>query len=555
MPSRTSPVRELFRLFQNRFFESDAVSAGASFGTNIYQALGILAAPGIFISLFAGPLFEHLSHMKPGPMLDGLLRMYRLIFPAYSFAVVGFATLFEWDMLFPSRRDFLILSPFPIRMRDLFGAKLAALSLFLVGLIVAVNGFSMLLIPLFSSAVGQVRSAGILRLTLVQIAATGVAAAFAFFAVAAFQGLLINLVSPRIFRRISPWIQMFGMSVMVLFLLLFPLYAMMMKPVTQAHTQWLWYFPPYWFAGIYDLLLAQPDSLFTSLGLFAFNALGSAVGVFGVTWAVGFRRHYRRTLEAEDTETRVPRFAAPLWFVRSPEQRAIYEFIGATLARSAKHRLFIATYVSVGIAFGLLVTFVVRAGNIDISPQGLRSFPLLVAFFVVSGLRAAFQFPAELQSNWLFQITEDSWSEISRKATRKRVLTSGLAPTLLLFLPIEMAAWGWQRGLFHFAFQLATGVLLIEALFWNFDKVPFTCSYFPGRINLALLSGLYLYGFTNYSFQMADLEAWLERSWGYAALFFTVTLVALAFLWLRRPVQSAVRFDAGEQQIQTLDLT
>ena len=111
---------------------------------------------------------------------------------------------------------------------------------------------------------------------------------------------------------------------------------------------------------------------------------------------------------------------------------------------------------------------------------------------------------------------------------------SGLAPTLLLFAPIEMAAWGWQRGLFHFAFQLSTGALLIEVLFWNFDKVPFTCSYFPGKINLALLAGLYLYGFTTYSFQMADLEASLERNPIHAALFFVVTAFVFEFFWLRR---------------------
>jgi hypothetical protein len=422
-------------------------------------------------------------------------------------------------------------------------------------MIVAVNGLSALLIPVFSLAVPQVRQAGIARLVLAQIAATGSASALGFFTVAAFQGLLINVASPRIFRRISPWIQMSGMSATALSLLLFPLYSMMMKPVAESHTQWLCYFPPYWFAGVYDLLLPGPDPLFASLGLFAFKSLGVAVAVFGLAWAAGFRHHYRRTLEAEDTETHAPSLAAPAFFVRSPEERAIYDFSGATIARSAKHRLFLATYLSVGIAFGLLVTVVVRAGNVSVSPDGLRSFPLLVAFFVVSGFRAAFQFPAELQSNWLFQISEAGWGEISRKATRKRLLASGLFPTLLVFVPLEIAVWGWRIGLFHFAFQLAAGALLIEALFWSFDKVPFTCSYFPGKINLALLAGFYLYGFTNYSFQMADLEAWLEGRVAHAALFFAAAAVALAFLWLRRPLAATVRFDASEPQIQTLDLT
>ena len=82
MKSITSPFRELLRLFQNRFFESDAASPGSSFGTNIYQVLGILVTPGLFISLFAAPLFEHFAVMKPGPALDWVLRTFRLFFPA-----------------------------------------------------------------------------------------------------------------------------------------------------------------------------------------------------------------------------------------------------------------------------------------------------------------------------------------------------------------------------------------------------------------------------------------------------------------------------------------
>ena len=153
---------------------------------------------------------------------------------------------------------------------------------------------------------------------------------------------------------------------------------------------------------------------------------------------------------------------------------------------------------------------VVSGGHVGLSEDGLRSLPLLIAFFVVSGFRAAFQFPAELSSNWLFRITEDRWAETSRRATRIRVLASGLIPALVLFLPFEMAHWGLVAGAYNAAFQLATGAVLVEILFWSFDKVPFTCSWFPGKVSLALLAGVYLYGFTEYGFRMADLERWIE---------------------------------------------
>ena len=107
----------------------------------------------------------------------------------------------------------------------------------------------------------------------------------------------------------------------------------------------------------------------------------------------------------------------------------------------------------------------------------------------------------------------------------------------------------------HTVFQFATGALLIELMFWTFDKVPFTCSYFPGKTNLSILFILYLYGFTTYSFHLADLELVIEDRVLYAILVFTVCAVLLTLSWRRHPAPSAVRFDAGEPVIQTLDLT
>ena len=268
-----TPFRRLLELFQARFFENDTVSPDGSFETNIWQVLGFLAAPGFMITYLFMPQFLEMATKHLMGASSWALRMFRLFFPAFSFAVVGFATFFQWEKLFPERRDFLILGTFPVRLTTLFAAKFSALCLFLAMLIGAVNFFPNVLGPLLSIAIPEVRKAGYLRVAGAQAGSAAGASLFAFFAVAAFQGLLINVTSPRIFRRISPWIQMGGMSLMILALLMFPVYSMLLPFAARTHATWLWCFPPVWFAGLYDLLLTPSDPLFASLGRFGGEAL------------------------------------------------------------------------------------------------------------------------------------------------------------------------------------------------------------------------------------------------------------------------------------------
>jgi hypothetical protein len=547
------PYRLLLKLFQDRFFESDDAAPGAGFQTNITQVLGFLLTSGFIVSYFMMPAMSHIMNRQSGAQLNWTIRGFQLFSPAYTFAVIGFATFFEWDMLFPNRRDFLILASFPIRLRDLFAAQLTALVKFLSLLIFAVNIFPTLFAALWSTS-ARYRGTG-LRLVVAEIAATVGVSAFAFFGVAALQGVLINLTSPRFFRRISPYVQMCGMSLMILSILTFPIYMQLLRPAAEGRQLWLWLFPPVWFTGLYDVLLPHTQGIFVALGIYGLETLGAAIALFAITWAAGFQRHYRRTLEAEDVRPRLHSRYGWKRLARTPVERAIFQFSGRTLARSRKHQLFLVTYLSVGIALAVNFAAEVRQGGLVLSDDGARAFPFLIAFFVVSGFRAVFQFPAELAANWMFRLTEAGWAEISRGVTRKRVLVSGLAAVLLVLLPVEITVWGGRRGWFYTAVQFAAGALLVELMFWTFDRVPFTCSYFPGRTNLSILFVLYLYGFTNYSFHMAELELAIEHRLLYAALFFAAAAVLLTLSWRRHPAPSAVRFDASEPVIQTLDLT
>jgi hypothetical protein len=522
--------RLLFRVFLNRFFDND--TADAAFETNISQVLGFLLCVGLLQAIFVVPRFIEMS-IRQDPHEIFELAGVRILFAAWGFAIVGFTTLFEWDMLFPDRRDFLVLTPFPIRLRDLCAARFCALGVFLllmIGSIDALPTAMAILLSLFNAGF----TALCFRVIAGYLLAAICAPAFAFMAVAALQGILINITTPRVFRRLSPWIQAIGMSLMVLSLLTASIYV--------ALPTWWRFIPPIWFAGLHDCAAS-----------FGLKALAISLAVFCSTWLAGFHRHYRRTLEAEDSAARHRANRLFDRFITVIQERTIFRFTGKTLARSVKHRLFLATYWSVGISLGLVTTFKVHAGRLTLSADGLRSFPFLIGFFVVSGFRANFGFPAELSANWLFRITQGHWSETARSAARKRMFLSGLLPAMLLFAPIEVSRWGTPHGLAHISMAIAAGAILSEIFFWTFDKVPFTSSY-PGRANLALLALLFLFGLDGYSRAMADLEAYLDGSPTGFALFFVTAGVALLAFWRRRPMPSQVFFDA-DPSIQTLDLS
>src|SRR5581483_2506397 len=267
-----------------------------------------------------------------------------------------------------------------------------------------------------------------------------------------------------------------------------------------------------------------------------------------------FRRHFRRTLESEDAPHRPRAWSTPNWYLKTPEERAVLGFIAKTLSRSSKHQFFLAGYLSAGISVAAFFAAAIRGARLVVSEDGARAASFVLGFFLISGFRAVFQFPAELGANWIFRLTEARWTEVSRAAARRFVLAVSVVLLLILALPLEVSLWKWPVILEHCASGFLASALLVEALFWNFDKVPFTCSFFPGRTSLALLVVLYVYGITGYNFNIADVERGMERQPALMVLIFPAGITALILAWRRRSGEEAVRFDGSESVIQTLSL-
>lgn len=537
-------LRILIRHFFDRFFDTESLSPQGEPTANLTQTLGILAVPaGFFVLLF-----------RPLSLYGWSLVAVRYFFLSISMIAMGFIMVFEWEALFPDRRDYQILTPLPIRLSTMFLAKAAALGIFLGIFLLDINFFGALFWPGIDSGPNLV------NLLTAHVATVFAAGLFAALAIASLQGVLITVLPGTVYRRVSVIVQTATMGMLVMLLFLAPMMGGRIEGLVKQHSSLVYWWPGFWFAGLYEQLRpATRNPTLAHTGTLAIRALWCAAAVFLVTYIPLYRRHARKMLEAPELNPSGPgRFRG--WIVHTADRRllpnpvenAVFHFMGQTITRSVKHRLFLATYGGFGAAVAVM-----SLGSGDL---GLLRLPLTLSFVLVSGLRAAFNFPSELRANWAFQVSETSESHPYLHATRKWIVVCAILPLFALLAPMEFACFPWPAALFHLAFGIALSVLLMEVMFLGFRKVPFTCSHFPGKVNLVALGVIYIMGFTMYSRTLARFEAWLALTPAAAALFFVSAALACLLLsrWeFRNPGEAAVLDyeDRGDPVVRTLDLT
>ncbi|MDE3178336.1 MAG: hypothetical protein KGM47_01645 [Acidobacteriota bacterium] len=198
-------------------------------------------------------------------------------------------------------------------------------------------------------------------------------------------------------------------------------------------------------------------------------------------------------------------------------ERAMFYFVLKTLARSAKHRLYFVAYLSVGLGIvlvGLLeMTVHSTHGNLWAAfsrpSEALLSVPLVVSFFSLSGMRIVFGFPAELKANWIFQIADEGDGGNCLAGVRKAMIAVAVAPVFAVIFVVYPVLWGVFTSLLTVLFGILMSLILIEILLYSFRKIPFTCSYLPGKANLPALGALCWVAFAIYAYSAASLEKWM----------------------------------------------
>jgi len=173
----------------------------------------------------------------------------------------------------------------------------------------------------------------------------------------------------------------------------------------------------------------------------------------------------------------------------SPWRSAVADFTHATLRRSALHQGVLLGLTACGFALALnrlvdphVIAWLKRMDTPSFSVViAVMGAPWLLMFAAGLATRASIALPIEQRANWIFRMTERETTRVDQLRAvvcLMRQLTVGLP--LVLVAPLEWALFG-PRAVFALAANAACALLWVEVLLRGWRRIPFTCSYMPGK--------------------------------------------------------------------------
>ena len=168
----------------------------------------------------------------------------------------------------------------------------------------------------------------------------------------------------------------------------------------------------------------------------------------------------------------------------------------------------------------------------------------LMMCFAVLGLRGVFSLPISLHANWMLRVTQLRPTTKYLAATRLCLLLFGVAPIWIIAAAFSFHFTPWQPAARHLAFLALAGWVLVELGLIRFYKVPFTCSYLPGKTNIQVIFWgfvfvLFILGFT---LEIYELGALTNLPQFFSLMAFAAAAAAGLFAYNRGKASSAVLY-------------
>ena len=477
---RRLQFRTLYRVFLLRIVDLELLSADGDPAKLIGQFATIFVTISFFFTIPA-----LVALMGSGPPAGPQGWMFEHFFIETAMTCAGLIAVLNWEAAFPDQRDLLVLTPLPVRKGTLFLAKIAALFAAPALAVAALNSFSGIAWPfLFRSGNGGFF--GVLRSWPAYWMTLLVAGAFLVFAILTLQGLAANLLPRQLFLRFSAVLQA---AVLCLLLIVYFIEPSLESPAALAAAQnqrMLAWLPSYWFLALFNQLNGSMHPVLVPLAKRAWIGLGvSALGACAALSLCYFRL-MRRMVEQPDI---LPQTRFVSW---SPQfgnslTGTLTRFSMRTLLRSRQHRMILSFYLGIGITIVVGYVKATNRGFGSIQGSISNSFlfaSMLMMILTLLALRVLASIPISLSANWVIRVTQVRSAREYRRAVRWSWVTLGVAPVLVSIAAFLLAASPWRPALGHFCVMLWLGVLLVEVCLYTFSKIPFTCSYLPGKAGI-----------------------------------------------------------------------
>ena len=107
---------------------------------------------------------------------------------------------------------------------------------------------------------------------------------------------------------------------------------------------------------------------------------------------------------------------------------------------------------------------------------------MTMMFLAIPAIRVALSVPLDLRSNWVFRMTEDVAGRAEVAAANVRIVLGARRGAAACADRHRFNGGCWARRLLEIiAIEALIGWLLVEWLMADWCRIPFTCSYIPGK--------------------------------------------------------------------------
>ncbi len=248
--------------------------------------------------------------------------------------------------------------------------------------------------------------------------------------------------------------------------------------------------PSYWFMGLLNQLSGAFPEGHAVMAILAYRAIaGLAIAILlaGAAFLLSYLRTLRKIVEEPDI---FPSARGAMWLPRfgSLPQTALAQFVIRTLLRSRQHRAILALYLGGGFA---IVAVYLEGARETLHLTWMDTlqrvnFPMLVSSVVMLcaswlGTRTVFSLPLDMRANWLFRVIPAAGSGATVTAVRRALLALSVLPIMAASAVLLLWFWPWTHVAEHLVVLALVGSILADVSLRGFRKIPFTCSYLPGK--------------------------------------------------------------------------